>query len=59
MNSAAVLEVGDIDVSINFWITQRAFDQGLYDVVYHYVEQWLKEWPFENPQITNPMKPRE
>ena len=56
-NSAAVYEPEGIDVSVNFWVTQSAFESGIYDELFHFVEDWLKDWPFKNPVITNLIKP--
>lgn len=57
MNNASVLEPDKIDVSVNFWVTQDAFNSGLYSELYMFIEDWLKDWSFENPVITNPLKP--
>ena len=56
-NAAAQYEPEGIDVSVNFWVTEAAFEGGLYDQLYHFVQQWVKDWPFKNPSITNLIKP--
>lgn len=56
-NGAAQYESEGIDASVNLWVTQIAFDTGIYEKLYRYTEQWLTEWPFEKPEITNLIKP--
>ena len=56
-NGAAQYEPEGIDVSVNLWVTQSAYDDGLYDQLYKFTENWLKEWPFQNHCITNLIKP--
>ena len=56
-NGAAQYEPEDIDVSVNLWTTESAYSAGIYDKLYRFTEQWLKEWPFTNPAITNLIKP--
>jgi len=47
---------GDVDVS--FWVTQEAYDAGLYEVLYKTIREWLESsWPFSQPIYTNVMLP--
>jgi hypothetical protein len=42
------------DVDVSFWVTQKAYDDGMYSKLYQTVKEWLaKEWPFKNPHWTN------
>jgi len=44
----------DADVDVSFWVTQRAYDQGLYKVLYETLDNWLKTtWPFKKIVYTN------
>jgi hypothetical protein len=56
-NGAAQYEPEGIDVSVNFWTTEEAYQAGIYDKLYKFVEEWLEEWPFRSPVITNLIKP--
>lgn len=58
MNSTGANYPEGTDVCVNLWVTQKAFDNGLYDKLYVFVEGWLRQWPFEKPLITNPLKPQ-
>jgi hypothetical protein len=43
---------GDVDVS--FWVTQKAYNNGLYPKLYHALDLWLKtDWPFKKVAYTN------
>ena len=43
---------GDVDVS--FWVTQKAYDKGLYSILYKALNDWLKStWPFKKIVYTN------
>jgi hypothetical protein len=42
------------DVDVSFWVTQRAYDQGLYPELYQSLKGWLAEkWPFKQPFWSN------
>jgi hypothetical protein len=44
----------DADVDVSFWVTQKAFDQGMYPVLYKTLDDWLKSnWPFKKIVYTN------
>jgi hypothetical protein len=44
----------DADVDVSFWVTQKAYDNGLYKELYITLKNWLeKKWPFKNPHWTN------
>lgn len=57
-NGAAQYEPAGIDASVNLWTTEVAYQNGIYDALYRFTEQWLKEWPFQSPAITNLLKPK-
>ncbi|MGE3769363.1 MAG: GNAT family N-acetyltransferase [Bdellovibrionales bacterium] len=47
------------DADVSFWVSQKAYDQGLYPVVYGVLDQWLKDvWPFKNIAYTNKFPPQ-
>ncbi len=58
MDSATVNIPEGTDAVVNLWVTQKAFDQGFYDELYHFVEHWLPDWPFKNPYMSNLLKPK-
>lgn len=44
----------DIDVDVSFWVTQKAYDQGLYSQLYITIKKWIDEqWLFKKPFWTN------
>jgi hypothetical protein len=44
----------DADVDVSFWVTQKAYDQGLYPRLYKVLDEWLKTtWPFKKIAYTN------
>lgn len=46
------------DVDVSFWVTQKAYDQGLYTELYKTIKEWLaKVWPFQKPFWTNAQLP--
>lgn len=48
------LDSPDCDVDVSFWVTQSAFADGLYPVLYATTQNWLKtSWPFKNPFFSN------
>jgi hypothetical protein len=57
-NGASEFEPEGTDLSVSLWTTQDAYDSGVYDELYHFVEEWLKQWPFTKPCITNLIKPK-
>ena len=47
------------DVDVSFWVTQKAYNQGLYPELYQAIKNWLaKEWPFKNAHWTNKTIPQ-
>lgn len=41
-------------VDLSFWVTQTAYDQGLYPVVYKTLDSWLQSaWPFKKYTYSN------
>lgn len=58
-NGASQYEPEGIDVSINLWTTESAYQSGVYDKLYRFTQQWVKEWPFESPVITNLITPQD
>lgn len=57
MNSAATDVPDGTDAVVNMWVSQKAFDRGFYDELYHFAEHWITEWPFRKPFFSNPLKP--
>lgn len=48
----------DADVDVSFWVTQKAYDKGLYKVLYITINSWLKSsWPFNKIAYTNKKLP--
>lgn len=44
----------EADVDVSFWVTQSAYDHGLYDDLYKAIKEWLDEkWPFKYPHWSN------
>lgn len=44
----------DADVDISFWVTQKAYDRGLYPKLFKEVKAWVqKDWPFKKPFYSN------
>lgn len=44
----------DADVDVSFWVTQKAYDKGLYVILYKTLDNWLKStWPFKKIVYTN------
>lgn len=42
------------DAAISCWVTQAAYDEGLYPKVHHFVGEWLRtDWPFERPYFSS------
>lgn len=49
----------DSDVDVSFWVTQKAFDDGLYDILYFALKDWIEdEWPFKKPYWSNRVIPK-
>ncbi len=50
----------DSDVDVSFWVTQKAYEQGLYAELYRTIKDWLaKDWPFQKPFWANRVIPGE
>lgn len=47
------------DVDLSFWVTQKAYDAGLYLILYNTLKEWLKVWPFKNVFWSNSELPEE
>lgn len=46
------------DVDISFWVTQGAYDRGLYPVLYRVLCDWVRDvWPFRKVVFSNVMIP--
>lgn len=46
------------DVDVSFWVTQKAYEAGLYPVLYTALKDWLaKEWPFTQVFWSNAQLP--
>lgn len=44
----------EADVDVSFWVTQEAYNQGLYAKLYGVLDGWLQaDWPFEKIVYTN------
>jgi len=56
-NGASQYEPEGIDASVSIWTTEKHFRLGVYDQLYLFTQQWLKQWPYSNPHITNLQKP--
>ena len=42
------------DVDVSFWVTRKAYDQGLYPILYKTLDGWLKSsWPFKTVAYSN------
>lgn len=42
------------DVDVSFWVTQKAYERGLYQLLYTTLDKWLKsEWRFKRIGYTN------
>jgi RimJ/RimL family protein N-acetyltransferase len=42
------------DVDVSFWVTQTAYNKGLYATLYKKLDNWLKStWPFKTIVYTN------
>lgn len=46
------------EVDVSFWVTQKAYDKGLYAVLYFTIVDFLKTWPFEKVVFTNDVIPQ-
>jgi hypothetical protein len=47
----------DADVDVSFWVTQTAYDNGLYAVLFSTIKQWLATWPFRKIAYSNAILP--
>lgn len=49
----------DAEVDASFWVTQKAYDQGLYPILYKTLDGWLKStWPFKIVAYSNKELPK-
>lgn len=47
------------DVDVSFWVTQKGYEQGLYEELYKAIKEWLaKDWPFKQPFWSNNELPK-
>jgi len=48
------------DVDVSFWVTQKAYDEGLYNELYFAIKDWLQsEWPFKQFYWSNKEIPQQ
>lgn len=48
------------DVDVSFWVTQKAYDDGLYPELYVAIKEWLvNDWPFKKVNWSNKEIPKE
>src|SRR3990167_11564600 len=45
------------DVDISFWVTQEAYEDGLYKKLYEEIKEFVKLWPFKKPYFSNDFLP--
>lgn len=45
------------DVDISFWVTQEAYNKGLYKKLYTELKNFIVGWPFKNPYFSNDIIP--
>lgn len=45
------------DVDVSFWVTQEAYNEGLYEKLYATIQVFLKDWPFKKPYWSNTLLP--
>ena len=46
------------DADVSFWVTQKAFDRGLYTTLYKALDGWIRStWPFKQIVYTNKQLP--
>ncbi len=43
----------DANVDVSFWVTQDAYDNGLYPKLFAVIEDWLTQWPFQKIGYSN------
>jgi hypothetical protein len=41
------------DADASFWVTQKAFDHGLYHKLFVALDDWLRSWPFRSVACSN------
>jgi len=52
--------VEGVDVNISWWITQKKYDEGLYDQLSRDIKQWVETaWPFNKVCYVNKELPKE
>ena len=48
----------DVDLNISMWVTQEAYDDGLYPRLFKAVKDWVEEkWPFKKVAYVNKENP--
>ena len=45
------------DVDVSWWVTQKAFDSGKYELLYSDIKTYLKSWPSNKPWYSNTIIP--
>ncbi|MEI6462856.1 MAG: hypothetical protein WCO33_04295 [bacterium] len=59
MNSAQSNDTNH-DVEVSWWVTAKAYKEGLYEIVSKDIKIWVKEdWPMKNVKFTNKFLPKE
>ena len=48
---------GSADVDVSFWVTQTAYDHGMYPKLYAAIDDWLRHWPFRSIGYSNSLLP--
>ncbi len=49
---------GDAEVDVSLWVTQCAYDQGLYPELYKVLKDWpAAKWPFQRIYWSNSVLP--
>lgn len=52
-------ETKDAEVDVSFWVTQKAYDQDLYPILYKTLYNWLEStWPFKIVAYSNKELPK-
>ena len=47
----------DCDVDVSFWVTQAAYDEGMYPRLFSALDTWMKSWPFQSVGYSNAKLP--
>ena len=45
------------DVDVSFWVTEKAYEEGLYDELFKTIVNFLQSWPFAKISYTNEVIP--